>query len=90
MKETHTSSNKSEISDCQGQQIIVHSRMQFLALDDDQAHKEVAKDTSKEEEDIEDGHQHKDKMVLHLLRSKYALQTLGYFTLVQLSQVAEK
>ena len=56
--------------------------MQFLALDDDHAHKEIAKDTSMEEEEIEDGDQHKDKVVLHLLRSKYALQTLEYFTLV--------
>ena len=54
--------------------------MQFLALDDDHTHKEVAKDTSKEEDEIKDGDQHKHKVVLHLLRSKYALQPLEYFS----------
>ena len=77
-----TGGNKSEISHCQGQQIIVHSRVKFLAPDDDHTDNDVANDTTKEEEDVEDGDKHQDKVVLHLLGAKYALQTLEYFRLV--------
>ena len=63
--------------------------MEILALHDDHAHKTVAKDTSEEEEKVEECDEHQDKTVLHLLRTKDAFKALEYFCLVQKSEVAE-
>ena len=55
----------------------------------DHAHKTVAKDTSEEEEKVEEGDKHRGKMVLHPLRTKDAFKALEYFCLVQKRKVAD-
>ena len=48
-----TGGDDHEVSHCKGEEVIVHGRVEILALHDDHAHKTVAKDTSEEEEKVE-------------------------------------
>ena len=61
--------------------------MKLLTPDDDKTHQKVAYDTSKKEEEVENGDKDKDQVVLHLLWSKDALKALENFCFAQSRKV---
>ena len=54
-----TKNQKDEISKGKRYEVVVHGRVEALAASDDDANKDVADDSTEEDDHVEDGHQHK-------------------------------
>ena len=57
--------------------------MKILATNDHDEHQNIPDDTADEKDEVEDGDEDEDELVLHFLRSKNTLQTCEYFCVTQ-------
>ena len=74
-----TKYQQGNISNGQGEQVVVHCTMEVLATDDHDKHQNVTDNTANEQDEVEDGDEDENKLIFHLLRSQNALKAGKYF-----------